>query len=65
MNNPEIYLGDDLKVGYLYGYGQSDNQFKIIWAYKDYLWVEWQSDEPEIETLYLDSATHKKIIILK
>ena len=56
--------GDVLNIDTVYGYGQSDNQFEVLCIHNDYIWVEWQSDETEVETLYLDASTRKNIIIL-
>ena len=47
----KITKSESLVVGHVYGFGQSGNQFKVLWAYKDYLWVEWQSHGLEVETL--------------
>lgn len=60
--------GDELVVGRLYGYGQSDNQFKVLALYGDvYAWIEWQGEgfDNEIETLYLEPKVKRDILILK
>ena len=57
--------GDEFKVGSIYGYATSDNQFKLLGLYGLYGWVEWQGEYPEIETILLDPKNLKQIIFLK
>lgn len=56
--------GDKLKIGFLYGYSDSYNQFKVIGLYDMYAWIQW-ANNLEIETMHLDQNNLKEIIILK
>ena len=39
---------NELKVGHIFGFCENYNQFKLIAKYKNYIWVEWQGDDPEV-----------------
>lgn len=53
-----------LKQDHVYGYDQSDNQFKILSVYKFYIWIEWQASL-DVETVFVTRAFRRKILVLK
>jgi len=60
----KIKKTEEMQIGKVYGFGTSDNQFKVIGLHDVYAWIEWQ-DGLEIETMYLEPSALKEILILK